>query len=546
MRPPTTAVWKTYAREPLVLAGLLAAVDLVLTGLAFGRGDSQFLIRLNNLAVPPLAVCVTVMAGRLWQQAQRGSSSRRVWAGLALGWACWALAESWWSAAYLTGQELPYPSGADYFWLAGYGLLLAAFWLRLEALPVSLTQRQRGVLWALSLLVVGFTTYAVLVPIGAAYDSGQMMESVLNLLYPLADLALLVMVARIFFAYQQGAYGRAWVWISLGFMLIAFSDLVFAYANARDLYYPDQQANALSAFLVDFPYIGGYLLSLSGVWVLGQTQQTHRPFQADAFQFDLVPNAHVLVSTLADDTVIDLSPNGLRALALDGAWKGRPLWELGSLAEGLARALLAEVKAQTVLRERVIEVFTPAGRQSAFCSGIAVVETPGEYSGAVFLLCLLTPAPALDEALTDYQRGMVRSLLAQTGAQARETEQVQRLCAQYYSVYLRALFNQVLAEGGGLLADEFLTALRAAGRRRGWNLPPHPTTLLDVAALPPAERQAAWPFLVAAAQAIIAQMDDRETVERVVREVETRIPAAVHQNLRQFGAAQPEPSASAA
>src|SRR5258706_10061872 len=111
-----------------------------------------------------------------------------------------------------------------------------ALWERLRLLPKITSLAQRSVIWIFTLLILIITLWFVLIPIIQNNDPSAIFESVLNILYPLMDIVLLILVLRIFLIYQPGNYGRVWSWLSAGFILITLFDFAFAYSIDASLY----------------------------------------------------------------------------------------------------------------------------------------------------------------------------------------------------------------------------------------------------------------------------------------------------------------------
>jgi hypothetical protein len=204
------------------------------------------------------------------------------------------------------------------------------------------------------------------------------------------------MVLQIFFTYQQGLSGRAWGWLSAGFIIHSLSSLIFSYASAIDLYYPNGQANLLSTLGVDVPYNLGYLFWIIGLLIVLTVQKRHQTFADAPLPFKLVPDTHLLIFTQKDDTVIDVSKNYLRMFPLKTV-SGISISEALGIPPNDADRLLAEIKAKKILIEREILVNTNSGSRQALISGIPVVGPQGDHSGYDFLLRMLTGDYSLDE-----------------------------------------------------------------------------------------------------------------------------------------------------
>jgi hypothetical protein len=254
-----------FWKNPAIILILLLGIGFVITNiLIFGQNDSQTIF-INTILNAILALLVTLVAIALMRQVSQSSRARALWIGLILGWGLWTIAEVIWTIAFLGGQEAPYPGWADLFWCVGYFFLYLALGLRARSDTGRISRMNQIVLILISLVIISLTIFGVLLPIIQTYDPSILLESMINLFYPLADMILLVLALRILFSANKGSFSQAWLWISLGFIVISFSDLFFTFASVRDLYYPEGHANFMSVFLVDVPYTISYMLFLVGL-----------------------------------------------------------------------------------------------------------------------------------------------------------------------------------------------------------------------------------------------------------------------------------------
>jgi hypothetical protein len=144
---------------PAYLFWLYVLVNLFVIG-----GDG-FIITLNNLVAPLLAIITTIFAAILFLQIRANVRSRMLWGGLFAGWALWAIAETMWFVFGYLGQEVPYPSIADLFWLIGYIPLGIGLYSRLREMPLKLTSSQKLALWGSSLATIFITLAFVILPV---------------------------------------------------------------------------------------------------------------------------------------------------------------------------------------------------------------------------------------------------------------------------------------------------------------------------------------------------------------------------------------------
>lgn len=260
-------------KNPMILSIFLLCIGFVILNIVnFGR-DNSFTIFINTILNPPLALIVTILAVLLLQKVVPSLRTRALWIGLVLGWACWTIAETIWAIAFIKGQEAPYPSWADLFWCIGYFPMYLALWLRSRSITGKPGRMSQIIIIAISLLIIGFTFFGILLPIIQAYDPSAALESALNLFYPLADTILIILALRILFTANKGTFAQSWFWISMGFIFSSISDLFFTYSSGLEMYYPNGQANLISVFLVDVPYTLSYLFFLVGLVSLLQMRQ---------------------------------------------------------------------------------------------------------------------------------------------------------------------------------------------------------------------------------------------------------------------------------
>lgn len=517
--------WKQIAVSVLVV--IYIAINL------FRVGGDLFIINLNNFIVTPLALGTTFFAWLIWRQLKSGNQNQLLWLGLTIGWALWTIAELWWAIASLIGQEVPYPSLADFFWLVGYIPMYFSLWERQRLLPKIINSTQRTVLWVLSLTILGFTILFILLPIILQSDPSAIVESIISLLYPIADTVLLILVLRLLFSYQQGMYGRAWQWIASGFILSALGDLLFSYANTINMYYPEQQVNLLSTIGVDVPYNLSYLVWIIGLFLLQNLLKTYQTVIEDVNKLTLVPNTHLLVFIKGDDTVIDVSRNYERVFSINTA-KGKTIHEVLGISPEDVDSILKDSKANKILKERKFLAKTHLGQEQIWISGMVIFNPQGEYSGVYLLLRMLNKDYSLDKLLTDHEEAMVNSILSKTGTEQKEKEEIKQLLANYYQAMIRALYNRVFAEGGGIMADTFLTELQSVSNQHKWQIGIQPDRLLDVSALMLSETKEALPILLETARRFVVEITDESSANTIIQGVRSKFDEFTLGNISHF------------
>jgi hypothetical protein len=197
----------------------------------FVVGGDLFIYTFNSSLNSPLAIIVAFSAFSVWRLMSAEKHNRFLWSGILIGWALWALAETIWAVYSILGQEVPYPSLADFFWVVGYIPMGIGLITRIRTMPTKPNRSQNLLIWWFSASTILLTIFFIFIPIIQSFDPQRLIESILNLVYPLADLFLVIIVWRLFFTYEEGDYGFSWRLLTLGFIFMTVSDFIFTYTT---------------------------------------------------------------------------------------------------------------------------------------------------------------------------------------------------------------------------------------------------------------------------------------------------------------------------
>ena len=496
--------WKWFSLFLVILVYILINI--------FQIGGDSFVLQLGNIIACTLALGVMIIAISQLKHFSTKGQNKFLWWGLAIGWALWTIAEIWWWIASMVTQEVPYPSWADFFWILGYIPLTMALWQRVRALPRVENPIHRILIWLSSLLSVFWTFFFILLPLVKDTAGISFIESVLNIFFPIADLVLLVLVLRIFFTYQQGLYGSAWGWISVGFIVHSISNLLFSYASITDLYYPNGQATILSTLGIDVPYTLAYLFWFIGLLIMRRFQKSHINSTNSPVRLNLVPNTHLLIFTASNNRINDVSANFSNVFQSENV-VGKTIPEVLSCQPGTLDDLMLMLKLTQIIQEQTVSCTTIFGTKEVLLSGISVSSPQGEYTGAILLLRLYIEHNQPDDLLTGYQKGIVASLIKKMGIDVKEEEGHKQLLHDYYLPLLQSLYNRAFSEGGTNLADAFLSSLREVVKNGKWQIAIHPEKLLDITDISLQQTRESLPLIFASAKQFIEDCTDSSSVE---------------------------------
>jgi two-component system cell cycle response regulator len=224
-----------------LLAGLLVA-DAAWAAVG---GDGPQFYRLNLANLVTFALTATMLR-RVWTSPER----RRIWLPLALGMVSYSAGFVAYAELVAGRSPIPYPSIADYLWLAIYPCAYASILLLLRGRVRTL---DRGI-WldglVAALAVTALGAALVFQPV-LAKATGGTAAVVTNLAYPFADVTLLAFIVGALVL--TGARPlRLWLLVASGFAIFALADSIYVTQATTGNYIPGR--------LLDVAWPAGLLL----------------------------------------------------------------------------------------------------------------------------------------------------------------------------------------------------------------------------------------------------------------------------------------------
>lgn len=159
---------------------------------------------------------------------------RIAWAVIGCAFLFEAFADVYWNAIIANLDDPPYPSIADYFYIAFY----PAMALGLIALALQNGRRVRGSLWLhvlIAVLTISALDAALVFDSVASSGGAAGWEAAVNLAYPLGDVVLLAGVTGVW-ALSGWRPSSTWVWLGLGMVVFAAGDSVYLYQLMKETY----------------------------------------------------------------------------------------------------------------------------------------------------------------------------------------------------------------------------------------------------------------------------------------------------------------------
>jgi len=214
-----------FVRAALIVVG---AATAALAGLVLLGGISA--VVLDLLYFVPLVAAPALCLGR----AASSPRDRTAWALVGVGSLAWLLGDLYWSMFLRDLEEQPFPSVADWLFLAFYPPVYLALVLLLR----TRLQKLRRHFWLdglIGALAVGAVVTAVVYSAVAATSEGDAWAIAVNLAYPLADTMLLALLVGAL-ALTGWRADRALAFLAAGFLLFGVTDALYLYQVATGSY----------------------------------------------------------------------------------------------------------------------------------------------------------------------------------------------------------------------------------------------------------------------------------------------------------------------
>lgn len=196
----------------------------------------------------PFDIIYVIMAGAaaisMALASRHGHSpvSKRICSFLALGLLLWTIAEAiWMYFELIVGIEVPYPSIADAFWLAGYLPMFYGFYVRRRELFVAKTRTFATS--AIGILLF-FAAIYLLIPIISEVSG---IERATNIAYVAFDFVLIILTLNVLLA-GSGKFMLPWLLLAIAVFMSGIYDFMFAWLTAKDLYRTGHPIDLLYAF----------------------------------------------------------------------------------------------------------------------------------------------------------------------------------------------------------------------------------------------------------------------------------------------------------
>lgn len=240
-------------------AGLLVTVGLVLLYIFQGYYPS-FISFFSNAFPPIISGAAVVVSGlsleKYWRKAKGKFST--IWLCFTCGLFLWFIGEAAWAGyTLILGVELPYPSVADVFWVAGYIPFFIALWRYVKLFGSALTKKTTALSMAATATLTVIVAVTLIAPVLSAEE--DLAAIIMDFAYPLLDLMLFSVAHLGLIIFWRGKLGKSWLLINAAIATDACADILFSYTTAQGIYY--------SGHMLDVLFDISYLLFLMAFYI---------------------------------------------------------------------------------------------------------------------------------------------------------------------------------------------------------------------------------------------------------------------------------------
>lgn len=455
---------RTYLHNPRIgrAVGVVVLSLMMLALLNFTTPFGDTFFETSNTLLSPVVAFIGAFVFFQVRRSEKDAASIRLWTAMAAGLFLWGLADAIWAFFEVFLQvEAPYPSFADLLWIVAYPVMFAGLYARLKSLRVHPSKSRIALIRALAAFWLVLTAAFVLRPILSDFSSDRLLEGLVNIFYPLGDLALVIFASYYFILLNKGRYALAWRLIFAGLMLMTASDLLFSYATWNDLYYPESGLNLITV-LIETTYISAYVISALGGYVYIVVTQIKESMPV-GLETRAISRLHALLLTNHDHSIITASNNFGRLVEAEPwvSYSSVPLHHALGLDEPALKPLMDKMTAKSMVCNELFTLKKINGSPiDVWVTAQPIYDTDNEYRGANILLRSDMPVPD-DLRFPDSNEltGIVKHLVSLSGNLSKDADFAERV---RFTENIRLLSTLLYQFGGETFQNALFAELDTA------------------------------------------------------------------------------------
>lgn len=261
----TPILKKIQAQKFPIISSIFASFVIILANL-FSIDTAHLSSSLAFLIVPAILVILSIWRITKTPQKDNQRTSFFIFAAFAI---FSFIAEQLWTVYESIYKIDPYPSLADFFWLASYGLLFLFFIMQLR--PLRQLISKNIIIFSLA-ISIGFFIPSLLTTYETNSEISEF-ELAVTLSYPISETILLAPALIGLLLFFNGKGKIFWGAIVLGVLSNTVSDTFFLYLNTTDSYYTGHP--------IDTGYLVAYILFSFGIYNTIKLPNNYSKFDSD-------------------------------------------------------------------------------------------------------------------------------------------------------------------------------------------------------------------------------------------------------------------------
>jgi hypothetical protein len=435
----------------------------------FRIGGDEFVSGMFDYTAPVYAALTTLAVFWSWKTSSLKGIIRRIWGWLCLGLLIRTMAELMWIYYTIQFQKaMPYPTPADYFWIAGYVPMLLALIIRMRSFQVSLSPRQMTGQVVGNVVVIILGALIIYPNMILNMDPTRWQETSINVLYAVGNLLMIWFSLEIFFVVRRGRFSVVWNFILAANIISAIAGMLFSYATWNEASLSISSIYAIYA-AYNIPYLSSYLLITLGMLAnhiaISAAQQDTTPLQTQ-IETD---SGLVLLFTNAENNLVGASQNFTRLAGVENVKElsGRPLHELLGIEPRVIANLLEAGGKKGYVSSYPVEI-RAAGREpiQAYITATSDRSATYQFNGLNIVIRVKAGDLQMSELDAEFET-IAQRILTDTGQTSREN--IANL-NDYFKAQVLGLYRMVSLLGGSPVAQTMMDGFNKMARNNRWNI----------------------------------------------------------------------------
>lgn len=518
---------KKHYRVVAWAAVAVSAVFLIVN--LFVIGGDAFVIGLSDFLPIPLSIFTTLLAILLWLKFAPRSPGRKLWSFFFAGWGAWAIGEILYVVFAAFSDEVPYPSLADIFYVAGSIALIAGLYSNILKTPDKLSPQKSALLAALYLLIITIPAILVIWPLIQNSDPSQLMATILDVTYAVLDILLLLRGVRLLVDYGAGSRSHGWLLLIIGFMLVTFADLGYSYTNSFGIYYPDDRVNLITTLMFAFPYNLAYIFWMLGIYRL-QIKQDEMVESDQTEQPGAVDNTHIVLF-LNQSLEVDESSSNVQLLYPSALPDRVHFAGLLGLSNDEKLAIQTELHQKAKLTDFPINLRTTQNEKvDAKICALSIYDPQRNFIGALLVLRFQSSHFDNDSRLTEYHLSILRNVKNKSGS--TEDQSISSFLRTYFQPYFNHIEDIVYKHGGSQQGLIFIDVFNQWASDNNWDIHIKDHSLIVSEKYTPGELLKGLSALLQFTRGHIESMAEPAEVEKEISTVTARFDPSVNETFQ--------------